>query len=133
MTTIANTVFRNVAFNNCKMLGMNFEDCSQFGISFHFDECNLSHASFYGGKFRRTTFSKSRLHEVIFTESDLVNCVFDECDLSRAVFDQTNLEGADFRTSVNFAINPNNNRMKRSRFSLPGAASLLDSFGIRTD
>jgi len=115
------------------MLGINFEECSQFGLSFRFDECNLSHASFFGGKFRKTMFTKSRLHEVIFTESDLVNSVFDECDLSRAVFDQTHLEGADFRTSFNFAINPNQNRMKRSRFSLTGAASLLESFGIRID
>jgi uncharacterized protein YjbI with pentapeptide repeats len=59
--------------------------------------------------------------------------VFDECDLSRAVFEQTNLEGADFRTSYHYAINPNQNRMKRSRFSLPGAAALLDSFGIKVD
>jgi len=133
MASVANSAFRNVTFRNCKMLGINFEECSQFGISFRFEECNLSHASFFGGKFRKTTFTKSRLHEVIFTESDLVNSVLDECDLSRAVFDQTQLEGADFRTSFNFSINPNQNRMKRSRFSLHGAASLLEIFGIKTE
>jgi len=40
------TVFRDIQFVNCKMLGLLFNDCSEFGLSFSFNNCNLNHSSF---------------------------------------------------------------------------------------
>jgi fluoroquinolone resistance protein len=47
LVTCNNTVFQNIRFKDCKMLGIRFDTCSQFGISFSFEDCQLQHSSFY--------------------------------------------------------------------------------------
>lgn len=44
--------FRDVKFKDCKMLGLRFDTCNQFGLSFSFDSCQLNHSSFYKAKSR---------------------------------------------------------------------------------
>jgi hypothetical protein len=39
--------------------------------------------------------------------------VFDHCDLARATFDHTMLEKADFRTAVNYSIDPETLQTKK--------------------
>lgn len=34
-----NTVFRDVRFVNCKMMGIHFENCNKYGVSFKIDNC----------------------------------------------------------------------------------------------
>ena len=82
---------------------------------------------------KKTTFKNSQLQEVDFTESELSYSVFDYCDLTRATFYNTNIEKADFRTSNNYSIDPENNQIKKARFSLPAAAGLLDKYDIEID
>ena len=45
-TNIANTTFNDVTFKDCKMVGVQFETCSQLLLSLRFSGCNLSVASF---------------------------------------------------------------------------------------
>jgi hypothetical protein len=40
------------------------------------------------------------------------------------------LNGANFVRAVNYAIEPTSNTVRRARFSLPEAATLLEGFGI---
>lgn len=68
-----------------------------------------------------------------FTECDLAGAMFSECDLARATFDNTNLEKADFRSSYNYSIDPEKNRMKKAKFSLTGVVGLLDKYDIVID
>jgi uncharacterized protein YjbI with pentapeptide repeats len=70
------------------------------------------------------------MHEVEFAEADLSCAIFDECDLSFSTFDSTNLEKADFRTAVNFSINPTLNRIKHAKFSRDRLTGLLDFLTI---
>jgi fluoroquinolone resistance protein len=56
--------------------------------------------------------------------------VFDNCDLTRATFDRSVLEKADFRTSYNYSIDPENNKIKKAKFSLLGVSGLLDKYDI---
>jgi uncharacterized protein YjbI with pentapeptide repeats len=63
----------------------------------------------------------------------LTSSVFDNCDLARATFDQTILEKADFRTSYNYSIHPETNRIKKAKFSLSGIGGLLDRYDIEID
>ncbi len=42
-------------------------------------------------------------------------------------------EGVDFRTSFNYSIDPQLNRIKKAKFSLPGIAGLLDKYDIVID
>lgn len=125
-----NTSLQDVKFEHCKMLGLQFEGCNEFGFSCGFSGCTLNHSSFYQNKIRKTRFSASQLHEVDFTESDLSEAIFDDCDLTRAIFDRTNLVKADFKSSYNYSIDPENNRMKKAIFSQAGLVGLLLKYQI---
>ena len=68
-----------------------------------------------------------------FSEADLTGVVFDNCDLTKAIFDQTNLEKVDFRTSYNYSIDPEKNRIHKARFSASDIAGLLDKYDIHIE
>jgi hypothetical protein len=50
--------------------------------------------------------------------------------LDQANFEQTTLEKSDFRTSYNYSINPELNRIKKAKFSLNAIAGLLTKYDI---
>jgi len=124
------TVFAQVRFTNCKMLGLRFEDCHPVGASYEFDHCQLDFASFYQQSLKGKIIRGCRFKETDFTECDASRTCFDDCDFLMARFDHTNLEGCDFRTSFQYAISPTSNRINKAKFSLNGVAGLLDEFGI---
>lgn len=133
MVKLSGAAFRDVRFHNCKLLGIAFDATSEFGRTFSFDGCQLDHSSFYKMKIRKTTFKNCRLVEVDFGEADLSQCVFEHCDLQLAVFDRSNLEGADFRTAINYSIHPENNKIKKARFSFQGLPGLLNAYQIHIE
>jgi fluoroquinolone resistance protein len=130
LTKLNKTVLRDVKFKDCKMLGLRFDTCSEFGLSLSFDGCQLNHSSFYRTKIKKTIFKNSQLQETDFAEADLTSSVFDNCNLSQAIFDHTTLEKADFRTSYNYSIDPEINRIKKAIFSISGVSGLLDKYDI---
>jgi uncharacterized protein YjbI with pentapeptide repeats len=115
------------------MLGLRFDTCNGFGLSFSFDGCQLNHSSFYKTKIKKTIFKNSHLQESDFSEADLTGAVFDDCNLTQAVFFHTILEKADFRTSYNYSIDPEINRIKKAKFSIWGIPGLLDKYDIEID
>ena len=133
LVKLSKTVFRDVQFVNCKMLGLLFYNGSEFGLSFSFDNCNLDHSSFYKTKIKKTVFKNSQLQEVDFTDCDLANSSFENCNLGKARFENTILEKVDFRTSYNYSINPEINRIKKAKFSLTQVTGLLDKYDIEID
>jgi uncharacterized protein YjbI with pentapeptide repeats len=119
-----------VAFLDCKLTGLHFQNCNDFLFAVRFENCNLNLASFYKLKIKKTVFKNSSLHEVDFAEADLSNSLFDNCDLAHAIFENTNLEKSDFRSSFNYSINPEINKIKKAKFSLNGIAGLLEKYDI---
>ncbi len=130
---LSQTNFQETIFTGCKMLGLRFDQCNQFNLSFTFDRCLLNHSSFYQARIRKTIFRNTQLQEADFTECDLTASVFENCDLAKALFDHTIIEQADFRTSINYSIDPGLNRIKNAKFSLSGVAGLLDKYHIEID
>lgn len=124
------TAFRDVRFKNCKMLGLHFEHCNGFGLAFSFENCTLNDSSFYQTKIKQTVFRNCQLLAVDFTETDISESVFDQCDLQNATFDRTILEKADLRTAFNYHIDPEINRIKKAKFSLPEVVGLLGKYDI---
>ncbi len=124
------TNFRDASFKDCKMLGLHFETCNQLVLSVALDSCELDHSSFYKTKMKKTNFLNCRMHEVDFTECDLSGAVFNNCDLQNAVFASSNLEKTDFSTSYNYTLDPDNNRLKKTKFSAQGALGLLSKHDI---
>jgi uncharacterized protein YjbI with pentapeptide repeats len=115
------------------MLGLRFDTCNGFGLSFSFDNCQLNHSSFFKTVIKKTVFKNSTLLECDFTDSDLTSAVFDNCDLAHAVFYNTILEKAELRTSYNYSIDPEINRIKKARFSISGVPGLLEKYDIEIE
>ncbi len=127
---INGTAFRQVVFKECKMLGLRFDLCNTFLLSFAFDHCLLNFSSFYLLKIKNTQFRSCTLQEVDFSECDLTKSSFAESDLSGAIFDQTNLEQADFATAYHFNIIPENNKILKAKFSKQNIEGLLSHYKI---
>lgn len=141
LVVLERSSLKEIKFKDCKMLGLNFGNCDPFRFIVHFDTCILNHSSFSNltspvkqrVRFRQTVFKNSLLHEVDFTECDLSSAVFDNCDLTRTIFELTILEKADFRSSFNYSIDPESNRIKKAKFSQSGIAGLLEKYDIEID
>jgi len=123
----------DVVFTDSKLLGLQFDKCNQFGLSFKLNDCFLQHCSFYRTILKKSVFSNSKFWEVDFTECDLTNAVFNNCDFKKSTFENTILEKADFSTCINYSINPNANKIKKAKFSLPSVVGLLDYLDIKID
>ncbi|MGO1243358.1 MAG: pentapeptide repeat-containing protein [Sphingobacterium sp.] len=130
---LARTSFQEVKFEQCKMMGLIFDRCDTFGLSFAFESCQLSYSSFFNLKIKQTHFSDSILHYVDFSQTDLSDGVLNNCDLDRATFGQTILEKTDFRTSFNYIIDPENNKINKAKFSLSSIAGLLAKYNIKIE
>lgn len=133
LINLANTVFRDCLFKECKMTGLRFDDCNGYGLDFSFEHCQLNYSSFYKRKLRKIVFRHTLLREVDFSECDLTSSTFDHCDLTDAKFENTILEKADFRTSYNYTIDPENNRLRKAKFSLHEIIGLLRKYDIEIE
>jgi len=133
MAKLVKTAFTDVAFKDCKLLGMQFTYCSDFALSFSFDNCMLGYASFHKLKMKKTLFKRSILRDVDFTEANLTSTVFDDCDFTDAKFEHTVLEKADFRTSYNYSFDPEKNQIKKAKFSLANIIGLLTKYDIEIE
>jgi fluoroquinolone resistance protein len=133
LAKLAKTSLKDARFKDCKLVGLPFENCSDFLFSVTFYGCNLNLSTFFKKSLKKTRFVNCTLGETDFTKSNLSNAVFDQCDLTRAIFIHTNLEKADFRSSFNYSIDPGMNRMIKAKFSLAGVVGLLDKYDIEVE
>ena len=130
LVQVNGTVLREVKFKDCKMLGLQFETCNDFGLSFSIENCQLNHSTFFQINIKKTIFRNCQLREIDFSESNLSNVIFDNCDLAQAIFINTVLDKADFRTAYNYSIDPESNRLKKAKFSILGISGLLDKYDL---
>lgn len=133
MAELSDTAFRDIEFKDCKMLGLRFDTCNQFGLIVRFFNCTLNHSSFYKMKLKKTIFRNSHLLETDFADCDLTEAVFERCDLSGTVFVNSNIEKADFRTAVNYSIDLELNKHKKAKFSYAGIEGLLAKYDIQIE
>ena len=133
LATLKGTTLKDVIFRNCKLMGLSFQDCNKFLWTPTFQHCILHYAAFPGVNLKNTIFDHCELKEADFSGANLTGVVFDGCDLSGTVFSHTILTGADFRTARHYSLDPENNRIRDARFSLPEVTGLLHKYGIRID
>ncbi len=133
LAKLRNTTLQDIRFISCKMMGLQFDTCNTFGISFYFENCHLQHSTFVKMKIKGTIFKNCQLQETVFAEADASQVIFDQCNLTSAIFDRTLLEKADFRTAFNYTINPEINRIKKAKFSLQGLEGLLQKYQIEVE
>jgi fluoroquinolone resistance protein len=124
------TTLNGTIFQECKILGVSFENCQESLFQVKFEKCILNFSSFFKRNLKKIAFRYCTMQETDFTNADLTSAIFDHCDLTNAKFEQTILEKADLRSAFNYSINPEINRIKKAKFSLQGIAGLLDKYDI---
>lgn len=127
---ITQTGLQKVNFTGCNLTGTEFNRAKDFLFEVHFDDCILDNTIFYKKKNKGGRFTNCSLKEADFTAADLTNAVFDNCNLHRSMFDNTQLKGADLSTSFNFEIDPEENNIKKAKFSVHGLPGLLTRYNI---
>ncbi|NTV31469.1 pentapeptide repeat-containing protein [candidate division WWE3 bacterium] len=65
-----------------------------------------------------------------FEDVNLTEADFSDTDLEEAVFFKANLTKANFKGARNYVIDPNTNKLKKTRFSYPDVMSLLTCLDI---
>jgi uncharacterized protein YjbI with pentapeptide repeats len=119
-----------VAFEECKLLGLQFTACRDMLFGVHFDQCQLRYASFAGRAMPNTRFVGCNLEEADFADANLTGAVFQDCLLAGAVFQNTQLPGTDFTSATGFTIDPETNPLTGARFTLPGLLGVVAKFGL---
>lgn len=130
LVSLVNTGLKSVVFNDCKITGVDFSVCSDFLLSLEFNNCQLDLCNFQDKKLINTQYINCSLKEAFFAETNLEKAGFTESNLLGATFDYCNLKEADFTTAFNYLISPNNNKVKKAKFSKDGLSGLLHEFSI---
>ena len=133
LANLTNATLRDLKFIGCKLVGLHFESCNDILFSVQFENCNLNLTSFYQRNMKKTIFKDCKLNETDFTETNLNEASFKNCDLAGSVFEYTQLEKADFRTSFNYIIDPENNKISKAKFDASGLKGLLMKYNIIVD
>jgi fluoroquinolone resistance protein len=124
--------FREVGFEQSKLVGVNWT-LAQKLMHLEFLQCKLSFANFAGLDLRKMIMQDCIAHEIEFSQANLSEVNFQASDFRGSSFRQNNLSKADFRQAKNYLIDPTNNILKKTQFSLPEAISLLHGLDIILD
>ena len=127
------TSFKEVAFHDCKILGTFFENCDRNFFEVDFEGCQLTLSSFFGLSLVNTKFKNCDLVDVDFTESRLTGVQLLNCNLEKAIFERTILNKADYRSSINYSIDPERNKINGAKFSLIDIRGLLNKYKIEIE
>ncbi len=120
-------------FRGSKLVGIDFTAIKKpilFRPFLRFEDCLLELCNFSGLNMKEATFESCSLLKCAFDQTDLTQAKFDSTDLEGTDFHHANLLQADFSRSRNYAINPTSNNIKKAKFSIPEALSLLRGFDI---
>lgn len=125
--------FKDTLFVSSKLIGVKFYEVDPFLLRMNFRDCQLDYASFYRLQMPNFQFVDCSIREVDFTQADAKQAYFDNCDLLGSVFEETNLEQTNFKTSRNFSIDLETNRLKGAVFSKDNVVNLLEKYKIKVE
>lgn len=134
---VPNSVFSATKMEGSKLIGVDWTQAdwssTKLADPIDFTKCDLSHSTFIGLNLKNIHITECIAKDVDFREADLTGAVFTGTDLIESLFNDTNLTEADLSRSRNYHIDPGQNVLKRTKFSLPEAMSLLYSLDIILD
>ena len=129
LVSFVRPVLTGVRFVDTKMVGLDWSHVLGFP-SVSVEGCIMRDNIFMNMNISKQSFISCDLSGSTFSNTKLKNAVFEDCDLTQCQFHQTDLSFADFSTSRNYYINAESNRLKKTIFTLPEAASLLANLDI---
>lgn len=132
--SVKDCTFMNAVFEDSRLIGVNWTEASwpKRGLltSLYFVRCVLNHSTFMGLPLKKMTFQECVARDVDFAEANLTGADCRNTDFSQSRFFHTNLTRADFTGARNYAIAAHLNTLKKTKFSLPDAMTLLYSLDI---
>ncbi|MCR4326051.1 MAG: pentapeptide repeat-containing protein [Candidatus Roizmanbacteria bacterium] len=124
-----NCHFIDVSFVDSKVIGIDWTKAQQVQ-NLSFKECQINYSNFRMLKLPKTKMVDCEAKEVDFVETNLSNSELTNTDFERSIFSKTNLTKANLVGAKNYLIDARSNTIKKARFALPEALSLLDSLDI---
>lgn len=128
-TSMKGVLLRSPKFSKSRLIGINWVECANFSGA-EFNDCLLDYCVFQSLNLKSGKFIECKMHEVDFYEAQLVGADFSKSDLKDSVFNGADLRDADFRAAVNYFIDVRLTNIKKAKFSVPEAFSLLTGLGI---
>jgi fluoroquinolone resistance protein len=126
--------FTATRFEDCKVVGVNWAEAdwpkAALANPIGFFKSAISHSTFIGLRLRGIQIVDCAAMDVDFREADLHQADFGGTDLAQSLFGSTDLSAADLSRARNYQIDPSQNVLRKARFSLPEAMSLLHSMDI---
>jgi fluoroquinolone resistance protein len=126
--------FTSVKFVDSQAIGVNWTEAAwpARGLfnAIGFERCAISHSTFIGLGLRRVEIVDCVAHNADFAEADLTEANCTGTDFKDSRFLHTDLTEADFTGATNYAIAANLNVLRKTRFALPEAMSLLYGLDI---
>ncbi len=134
LVQVPESTFSGTRFEHTRLIGVNWAQATWprtgLGNPLAFFKSNLSHSTFIGLSLKKIQIRDCVAVEVDLRETDLSGADFGGTDLSNSIFGDTDLTEADLSQARNYAIDPARNVLRRAKFSLPEAISLLYSLDI---
>jgi len=126
---VKHSSFLNVNFETSKMMGINWTQAA-IPLDVNFSQSILDYSIFLGLNLNKIKIIDCQVKEVDFAEAILTKAILSGSDFENSRFLNTNLTKTNFENATNYSINPNQNILNKTIFSLPEAVSLLNDFNI---
>ena len=130
MARVDDCSFRGVRFEHTKLMGVNWIVARDLLFDVSFEGCVLSYGVFANRKLRKAQLVDCVAHEVDFSGADLTEASLRGTDLRDATFARTTLVRTDLSTALNYRIDPANNKLGKTRFSMDAGLETLRHLGI---
>lgn len=131
---VSGSTFSNTIFEDSEVVSVNWTEAKWPKIKvpspIHFYRCTINHSTFIGLSLREITIEACQAKDVDFREADLSFADLSHTDFEKSLFISTNLTNADFISAKNYEIDPKQNELRKAKFSLPEAMSLLYAMDI---
>ncbi|MDB4979225.1 MAG: McbG-like protein [Candidatus Peribacteria bacterium] len=121
--------FVDTVFKESKVMGMDWSRVAKMR-NIQFLHCELSQSNFSFMKLPHLVMHNCTVKESYITDCDCTDADFEGTDFARTIFSRANLTNANFKGATNYGIDFQNNTLKKTKFSLPEAVSLLNALDI---
>ena len=132
LITVESCRFNGNQFRETKLLGINWSKAAMIKRVDFFD-CNISYSTFMELDLTRSQITNCHAKETYFAETNLSKANLTNTDFVDSKFFHTNLTQADFTGAKNYFVVYAENRLKKTKFSMPEALSLLHGLDIVLD
>jgi len=129
--------FSGSTFEDSRLIGVNWvhldwgkSDFQPLSNPMCFNGCVLNYGTFMGLTLEKVVILRCTVWDVDFSDASLCKADCRFSDFTNSRFRHTDLSEADLRGASNYFIQPQHNTLKKTRFSLPEAMSLLYNLDI---